>query len=504
MAKKNLSEFDICPDDEILKAYSLGNLTDDQDVIIVESHVEFCASCRDAVSEYQSSESLRDRYIESIVERIKDWQAEVKRNEDAGPMPGTIWRAVPETEDSLFGPLLLVLANGPESGDPIVVEMSEDLFEKVQGGVILKFEEWGCPSVYMVHASKTFSVSPGQLKEFAGRVNDSLTRDIGEYCNKHGSMRKEALHNYSRNGKEVMASNEPRCDSPAVGGGSRGEKCLGESCISQEVFVPLSKASSVTQRGSIQEQVPNHSSVDEQSVIGLTYDSSSRRARLHTTSLIKSHRRLAAVLVIVIIALEGYYAVIPGLRSWFESRPTLLSSDLAFGALLFNSFLMRPPSVSAPFLLLAIFYALPGILLLSIAKKSRTNGAWLAFIPGGNLLLMTRIAQISYWWLLVLAIPALWLFWSHRVVSGIDMFGISVLSCPWGWPGLLLLMPIFEPLGMGEALLLSLFVIGWFLVARGFAAQRGKGFIWALLMFFPITTPIAFLYLALSGSRLKE
>ncbi len=63
-----------------------------------------------------------------------------------------------------------------------------------------------------------------------------------------------------------------------------------------------------------------------------------------------------------------------------------LGALLAFGAFMF--------------VILLAFYIYYAIALMTIAKKTKTENAWLAWIPIGNVYLMTQIAKVPSWYTL--------------------------------------------------------------------------------------------------------
>ena len=54
--------------------------------------------------------------------------------------------------------------------------------------------------------------------------------------------------------------------------------------------------------------------------------------------------------------------------------------------------------------LLIVYYVVFAVCLYKIAKRTKTENAFLAFIPIGNIYLMVEIAQKPIWWLVVLII----------------------------------------------------------------------------------------------------
>jgi hypothetical protein len=124
---------------------------------------------------------------------------------------------------------------------------------------------------------------------------------------------------------------------------------------------------------------------------------------------------------------------------------TAIGSVLAFGALFF---------VVAIFAL--AFYIYAAFALMTIAKRTNTEPAWLAWIPFANLYLVTKIGGVPWWTLLLLllgVIPILgqllsvglgiWWWWKvaearHKpgwwgilmVIPGVNLVMLGVLA--WG------------------------------------------------------------------------
>ena len=105
-----------------------------------------------------------------------------------------------------------------------------------------------------------------------------------------------------------------------------------------------------------------------------------------------------------------------------------------------------------PLIIIGIaIYIYSAIVLMTIARKTKTENAWLAWIPIGNIYLMTQIAEVPSWWtFLILAgiIPFLGAF----VVGGLVVFLwwkiAENLGKP-GWYGVLMLIPIVNLIVMG-------------------------------------------------------
>jgi len=94
------------------------------------------------------------------------------------------------------------------------------------------------------------------------------------------------------------------------------------------------------------------------------------------------------------------------------------------------------------FLALYVYFALA---LMAIAKKTKTENAWLAWIPIANIFLMVIIAEKEWWYaLIILLLPLI------PVLGGLASMGVAIyiwwlisekLGKP-GWWSILLLIPI--------------------------------------------------------------
>jgi hypothetical protein len=89
------------------------------------------------------------------------------------------------------------------------------------------------------------------------------------------------------------------------------------------------------------------------------------------------------------------------------------------------------------FLMGIAMYLFMAFALMAIAKKTNTPNGWLAFIPIANIYLMTQIAKLAWWWILLLFVPFV------NIFAGIYIWWkISENIGKPGWWSLLLLIPI--------------------------------------------------------------
>lgn len=70
-----------------------------------------------------------------------------------------------------------------------------------------------------------------------------------------------------------------------------------------------------------------------------------------------------------------------------------------------------------------VLYVYSALVLMTIANKTKVPNAWLAWIPVGNLYLMTQVANVPWWTLLVILIA--WI----PVVGSLALLGVYI----WWW-----------------------------------------------------------------------
>lgn len=102
-------------------------------------------------------------------------------------------------------------------------------------------------------------------------------------------------------------------------------------------------------------------------------------------------------------------------------------------------------------LFLVALYVYAALALMAIAKRTKTENAWLAWIPIANIYLMTQVAEVSGWFTLlvlagfvpilgslVIAIFTIWLWWK-----------VAEIRHRPGWWGILMIVPIANLIVMG-------------------------------------------------------
>jgi len=96
-------------------------------------------------------------------------------------------------------------------------------------------------------------------------------------------------------------------------------------------------------------------------------------------------------------------------------------------------------------------YVFVAIALMTIAIKTSTPLAWLAWIPLANIYLMTQIAGLSGWWTLAILLP---------IIPFIGQIALIVIMVWWwwkiaekrgfpGWLGILTIIPLVNLIIMG-------------------------------------------------------
>jgi hypothetical protein len=89
------------------------------------------------------------------------------------------------------------------------------------------------------------------------------------------------------------------------------------------------------------------------------------------------------------------------------------------------------------FVVILAFYAYFALAVQTIANKTHTENAWLAWIPIANIVLMLNIAKKPIWWIILCFIPLVSL-----VISIIVWMGIAEARGKPNWWGILLIVPL--------------------------------------------------------------
>lgn len=116
----------------------------------------------------------------------------------------------------------------------------------------------------------------------------------------------------------------------------------------------------------------------------------------------------------------------------------------------YGAFLISAIGIAVLFFALLV-YVYVCLCLQFIAAKTSTEPVWLAWIPIGNLFLMCKIGDLSYWWLLgFLAglIPFIGVI-ATLVLSGYIWYRIAINRNKAGWIGAITCLPLVGLVTMG-------------------------------------------------------
>jgi hypothetical protein len=89
------------------------------------------------------------------------------------------------------------------------------------------------------------------------------------------------------------------------------------------------------------------------------------------------------------------------------------------------------------FVLVAAAYVYMSLALQTIAQKTNTENAWLAWIPIANIILMLNIARKPIWWIILFLIPI-----ANIVVAILVWMAIAEARGKPNWWGILMIVPV--------------------------------------------------------------
>jgi hypothetical protein len=87
--------------------------------------------------------------------------------------------------------------------------------------------------------------------------------------------------------------------------------------------------------------------------------------------------------------------------------------------------------------LMIVLYAYMSLAVQTIATKTNTENAWLAWIPIANIVLLLNIAKKPLWWILLLIIPFVGI-----VIAILIWMGVAESRNKPSWWGILLIVPL--------------------------------------------------------------
>ncbi len=82
-------------------------------------------------------------------------------------------------------------------------------------------------------------------------------------------------------------------------------------------------------------------------------------------------------------------------------------------------------------------YVYMSLALQTIAKKTNTENAWLAWIPIVNIILMLNIAKKPLWWIILFLVPLV-----NIVIAILVWMGIAEARNKPNWWGILMIVPV--------------------------------------------------------------
>ena len=91
-----------------------------------------------------------------------------------------------------------------------------------------------------------------------------------------------------------------------------------------------------------------------------------------------------------------------------------------------------------------LVYLFVAFCLYTIAKKTNTENAWLAFIPIANIVLACQIAGKPWWWVFLFLIPIV-----NIILGIIVMWNICERRNKPGWLGILIIIPVVNLIVFG-------------------------------------------------------
>jgi hypothetical protein len=89
------------------------------------------------------------------------------------------------------------------------------------------------------------------------------------------------------------------------------------------------------------------------------------------------------------------------------------------------------------FVVFLVGYVYMGLALQTIAKKTNTPNAWLAWIPIANIILMLNIGKKPLWWIILFFIPLV-----NLVMIVLTFMAIAEAVKKPNWWGILMIVPV--------------------------------------------------------------
>ena len=102
-----------------------------------------------------------------------------------------------------------------------------------------------------------------------------------------------------------------------------------------------------------------------------------------------------------------------------------------------NNSMMFAGMLGTYLVFIAVLYIYVSLALMTIATKTNTENAWLAWIPIANVFLMLSIAKKPMWWFVLCLIPLV-----NIVIFIIVWMAIAEARNKPGWWGILMIVPL--------------------------------------------------------------
>jgi hypothetical protein len=84
-----------------------------------------------------------------------------------------------------------------------------------------------------------------------------------------------------------------------------------------------------------------------------------------------------------------------------------------------------------------VVYVYMALALMTIAKKTNTENAWLAWIPIANIILMLNVARKPLWWIFLMLVPLV-----NIVIAILVWMAIAEARHKPNWLGILMIVPV--------------------------------------------------------------
>lgn len=91
-----------------------------------------------------------------------------------------------------------------------------------------------------------------------------------------------------------------------------------------------------------------------------------------------------------------------------------------------------------------VFYVFMALAVQTIANKTHTENAWLAWIPIANIFLLLNVAKKPLWWFLLFLIPI-----ANIVVAILVWMAVAEARNKPNWWGILMILPLVNLVALG-------------------------------------------------------